>query len=187
MTDRPKYALPEIERRWLVERADLPDLGSLPKMTIKDKYLSSIRLRLRLMHEENGSQYKLGKKYGDMRGYSESITNIYLSRGEYELLNKAAGLEVTKSRYHFAGGSLDIYPDTDRIILFSVEFSSEAFAASYQPPDFVGEEVTHDPRFSGLALASGQRSPLKAAGKPGLFTNDANIAPHEAPLGQDAE
>lgn len=186
MTDRPKYSLPEIERRWLVDSSNLPDLVSLPKTTIKDKYLNNTRLRLRAMHGENGSQYKLGKKYGDMRGYSESITNIYLSGGEYEVLNNAAGLEVTKSRYHFAGGSLDIYPDTDRIILFSVEFSSEAAAASYQPPNFVGEEVTHDPRFTGLALASGQTWPLNSAGKPGTFADDANIPPYETPPGKDA-
>lgn len=156
MTDRPKYALPEIERRWLVDSSTLPDLDSLPKVIIKDKYLAGTRLRLRAMQSDEGSQYKLGKKYGDKRGFSESITNIYLSRGEYEMLNEAAGLEVTKSRYHLAGGSLDIYPDADQLTLFSVEFSSEAAAADYQPPDFADQEVTHNPRYSGLALASGE-------------------------------
>ncbi len=101
----------------------------------------------------SGVQYKLGKKYGDYRNYSESITNIYLSREEYELLRHSTGVQVTKTRYRLAGGSLDIYTDDLRPIIFSVEFRSEAEAMIYQPPEFVLDEVTDNQAYSGYVLA----------------------------------
>lgn len=154
MNERPKYSIPEIERRWTVSRAALPNLERLTKATISDKYLSGSRLRLRKIRYDSGVQYKIGKKYGDRRGFSESITNIYLSQNEYELLCRANGLDVTKIRYRFAGGSIDIYVGEELPILFSVEFTDEIEASNYEPPDFAKKEVTNDPEFSGFALAS---------------------------------
>lgn len=155
MNTRPKYSIPEIERRWTVSRANLPDLTHVPKVTINDKYLTGSRLRLRAIYNGAGIQHKLGKKYGDRIGLSESITNIYLSPSEYAILNRADGLEVTKTRYRLKGGSLDIYPGDDRPILFSVEFRNEKDAINYEPPEFVQDEVTHDHNYTGFTLASG--------------------------------
>ncbi len=157
MSKRPKYSLPEIERRWTVDDRVLSDIGSQPKVIIIDKYLSGTRLRLRSMDGGSGVKYKLGKKYGDNRNYSESITNIYLSSEEYELLRQSTGVEVTKTRYRIAGGSLDIYTDDQRPIIFSVEFRSEAEAMIYQPPEFVLDEVTDNQAYSGYVLAVGEK------------------------------
>jgi CYTH domain-containing protein len=104
----------------------------------------------------SGVQYKLGKKYGDHQNYSESITNIYLSSEEYELLRQFAGVEVTKTRYRIAGGSLDIYTDDRRPMIFSVEFRSETEAMEYQPPEFLLDEVTDNQEYSGYVLAVGE-------------------------------
>jgi CYTH domain-containing protein len=154
MNEGPKYSILEIERRWTVSRTDLPDLDESTKSTIRDEYLPGSRLRLRLIRDDSRVQYKIGKKYGDKSGFSESITNIYLSQSEYELLRRADGLDVSKTRYRFAGGSIDIYAGEELPILFSVEFANETEALNYKPPDFVAKEVTHDPEFSGFALAS---------------------------------
>lgn len=156
MNKRPKYSIPEIERRWTVNAAALPDLGSLTKAEISDKYLTGTRLRLRSIHNESGAQYKIGKKYGDNRMFSESITNIYLSRAEYELLNQSDGIEVSKTRYRIEGGSLDVYADGGRPTTFSVEFASEDEAIAYEPPHLVVDEVTNDHDYSGMALARGE-------------------------------
>jgi CYTH domain-containing protein len=153
MNKRPKYSIPEIERRWTVDDDALPDLGSLPKAEISDKYLTGTRLRLRSIQNEDGAQYKIGKKYGDIRRFSESITNIYLSPVEYEILNRSEGIEVSKTRYKIEGGSLDVFTDGSRPMIFSVEFAGEDEAISYEPPHFVVDEVTNDQGYSGVALA----------------------------------
>ena len=47
MSDLPKYALWEIERRFLVDPAKLPALDPASERRIKDLYLDGGRLRLR--------------------------------------------------------------------------------------------------------------------------------------------
>jgi CYTH domain-containing protein len=146
----PKYALPEIERRWLVELSHLPARESLRQRRIEDLYVRDSRLRLRKVVEPGAEDvYKLCKKYE-----AEGITNLYLSAHEYGLLVTLPGSCVKKTRYSLPEGVIDVYQDpTLGFAIFEVEFENRLAAARYQPPAFVAREITGDAAYSGAALA----------------------------------
>ena len=152
----PKYALMEIERRWLVDPAAVGDLADVPYRLVEDLYVSGSRLRLRKTTEPSGSAvFKFGKKYGKRSVLSEPITNLYLTQAEHRQLSGLAGFAASKRRYSIAGGSLDVYQRADsQLIIFELEFDDEAAAQRYVPPPFVTREITDDPAFSGYSLAS---------------------------------
>jgi hypothetical protein len=76
----PRYAIAEIERRWLVDATAVGDLAHFQCRHYEDLYIDSSRLRLRKITGPNGSAlYKLGKKYGKRSTLSEPITTIYLN------------------------------------------------------------------------------------------------------------
>jgi CYTH domain-containing protein len=150
----PKYSLPEIERRWLVEPARLPELTHLPCRHIEDCYIEQSLLRLRRIEAPDGEvAYKLCKKYGRGDALANPITNLYLSPEEYLALRALPGLRVHKQRYAVEGGAIDIYPSSPALAIFEIEFDNEHAAADYTPPHFAGREITHDSTYSGAALA----------------------------------
>ena len=65
MSDLPKYALWEIERRFLVDPAKLPALDPASERRIEDLYLDGGRLRLRAVTwtVSGRREFKLCKKY----------------------------------------------------------------------------------------------------------------------------
>ena len=146
----PRYALDEIERRWLVNSAAVGDMTNHTFRLYEDS-----RLRLRRITEPDGTViYKLGKKYGKRTRLSEPITTLYLDKGEYDRLRCLEGSISVKRRYALAGGSLDIYQlPNPGLMIFELEFASEAAAAAYQPPAFVTREVTDQPEHSGYRLS----------------------------------
>ncbi|MCB0826949.1 MAG: hypothetical protein KDC26_12235 [Armatimonadetes bacterium] len=142
MSQPPKYSLPEIERRWLVDKSQLPDLTGLLITHILDLYIDNTRMRLRKMTAEDGTiTYKLCKKYGNTGVYSEPITNIYLTKEEYETFQHLIGRWVEKNRYRLPqGGSLDIPVDENQIV-FEIEFASVEEAIRYEPDFPVLKEI----------------------------------------------
>ncbi|MCE9558826.1 MAG: hypothetical protein K8R88_07720 [Armatimonadetes bacterium] len=155
MSKPPKYSQLEIERRWLVDRAAVGSLEGLPWREIEDFYLRGTRLRLRKICAPGADPvYKLCKKYGKADGLEESITNLYLSLTEYNVLRALGGARVLKKRYSFSGGSLDVHESPSYgTTIFEVEFKTLKEAEAFLPPDFVGEEVTGNTRYSGASLA----------------------------------
>jgi len=155
MPVRPKYSLPEFERRWLV-----PDPNRVPgplvgPRQVEDRYLVGTRLRLRRVTDAQGRvSAKLGKKYGAEAGAFESIVNIYLDMAEYARLAELPAYRSRKRRYSLEGGSLDVYvqPRAD-LCIFEIELASAAEIRRYRPPSFVGREITGDSRYSGFAIA----------------------------------
>lgn len=143
----PKYSLPEIERRWLVDLS-LMDFNSLPKpVTIVDRYLLGTRLRLRRMEGDGEVIYKFVKKYG-RDGWTEPITNLYLSRAEYEMLSNLPATEIRKKRYRLREGSLDLIASpTGEICIFEAEFESVEKAKAFKPPPFVTHEIEGEPDY----------------------------------------
>jgi CYTH domain-containing protein len=152
----PKYSIPEIERRWLVDQAAVGELQDLPFRLIEDLYLEGTRLRLRkITHQDGSVLFKLGKKYGKRTPLSEPITTLYLTAEEYAVFAGLPGLAVAKRRYALSGGSLDFYQEPNSgLMLFELEFQDEDAARLYAPPDFVSREITNEPRFGGFALAN---------------------------------
>jgi CYTH domain-containing protein len=155
VTAPPKYALAEIERRWLVDLAGVGPLEGRPYHDIEDLYLNDSRLRLRKIRDtQEGVVFKFCKKYGKSSGYSEPITNLYLTEGEHRALSGLGGKAVRKRRYAIGGGALDLYGEgSEALAVFEVQFASEDEAGRYEPPPFVREEVTHEESYSGAALA----------------------------------
>jgi CYTH domain-containing protein len=159
--DVPKYAVLEIERRWLADLEAVGALAGRPYREIHDLYVAGTRLRLRKISGPAGEvSFKLGKKYGKSRLFSEPITNVYLTEREYQAMSSLPGVRTRKRRYALAGGSLDVYLEPlGGIAIFEIELGDEASAHAYGPPSFTRREITHDPAFTGAALASRSSAP----------------------------
>jgi CYTH domain-containing protein len=171
---RPPYAVPEIERRWLVEPATAQALATGPAVHISDRYIDATRLRLRRVSETNGEiVYKLCKKYGDAPG-AESITNLYLSAAEFQQFDTLPGWVVEKQRYRTQDGCLDIYSTGSHgLAVFEREFADAMEAVSSPSPAFVEREITGSAAFTGSALA--RRFGKADRGGPALGGNPAGV------------
>lgn len=164
MREQPKYSRWEIERKWLIDKARLPELSGLKCFEIEDKYFVHTRMRLRkVLEPENGKiTYKLGKKYGKVSEVAEPITNIYLSEIEFNKFNKLPGRLLKKNRYHYPFEdelfSIDhlIHPH-DNLFLLEIEKKSEEAIREIKLPSFIGEEVTNVRIFEGYELSKGNK------------------------------
>jgi CYTH domain-containing protein len=157
LQDIPRYAIAEIERRWLVDATGVGDLELVPFCRYEDLYIDGSRLRLRKITEPDGSAlFKLGKKYGKRSALLEPITTLYLDETEYLQLRHLPGSAASKRRYTIAGGSLDVYErPIPGLMVFELEFKDEEAARKYQPPPFATREITEEARYSGFQLARG--------------------------------
>lgn len=165
---KPKYSIPEIERRWLAIEANLPDLSSLVPWEITDRYIAGTRLRLRRMakiedtEDNNHVIFKLCKKYGKTSSISEPIVNIYLTATEYNTLVQLPATQTKKLRYDVDYSSVhfmvNFYLD-DGPITVEAEFESESDAEKCQIPPFCGQEVSNDKSFEGKSLATNPGGP----------------------------
>ena len=155
MHELPKYAIIEIERRWLVDLARCPPFDEQAGARITDRYVSQSFLRLRQIDCPSGEvSYKLCKKYERVGPLAQPIVNIYLSADEFSLLSQIPGHVVVKRRHHYAEGAVDIYRLGDgELAVFEVEFKDLSAATAYPPPEFVLEEITDNPSYSGASLA----------------------------------
>lgn len=151
-----KYSLPEIERRWLAITDKLPDLSTLPRALIEDKYLPNSRIRLRKLAEGDTVTYKLGKKYGKTSTIEEPITNIYLSEPEYRLFNTLPGTTLKRMRFYYNHHgriySINVGEQQEPVIV-EAEYQTKEEAWRAQPPVFCGQEVTGNTEFEGKTLS----------------------------------
>lgn len=153
MTEPPKYSHLEIERRWLVDPSAI-DLASAPFREIDDLYIADSRLRLRRISGPSEVIFKLGKKYGKRTPLSEPMTNLYLTENEYRRFADLPGHHTHKRRYSLPLGSLDVYVQpAQEFAVFEVELSDELAASQFEPPSFVGREISNESEFNGVSLA----------------------------------
>ncbi|WP_372365016.1 hypothetical protein [Candidatus Uabimicrobium sp. HlEnr_7] len=154
MNSNPKYSILEIERRWLVNEAKLPDLEYLVYFIIEDLYIDNSRLRLRKMYNDKECIYKLGKKYGKTSIMSEPIVNIYLSRQEYEMFcGILSGKKLARKRYkyNYKGHNFSITTCEKYPIIAECEFTNEQSALSCQVPQWCAKEITAE--FEAISFA----------------------------------
>lgn len=158
--DIPKYALLELERRFLVRAELLPDLKSLPCKVIEDRYLAAGRIRLRKITPCDGGVvvYKLCKKYGMTGTCAEPITNIYLTEAEFESFRSLPGRDLVKRRYRYdyLGVHFSIDEHTGEhagLYLCECEAASMEALMAVVFPDFAVEEVTGREGYQGANLA----------------------------------
>jgi CYTH domain-containing protein len=158
-----KYARVELERRFLVVR--VPEgLTREEGWLITDRYIVNTRLRLRRMDPLASGEavFKLGQKEAPYPSdFSRlTITNMYLSRDEYEVFGVLTANELRKRRYRLDRDgciySVDVFEDhLAGLVLAEVGFDTiEEMDAHKQPPDFTLRDVSHDVRFTGAVLAA---------------------------------
>ena len=129
-------------------------------MEIEQAYLlSSPTLRVRRM----GDNYILTVKEHVSTLSSTAIHNreeeFALTAEAYaELKAKCGGHTISKTRYRIPYGSYTIELDLFHgrhagLVIAEVEFPSTAEANLFIPPDWIGADVSADPRYRNLALS----------------------------------
>lgn len=158
-----KYACLEIEFKYWLNKVpdDLPDDSN--SWLITDHYFPHTRLRLRHMRSTSKGEdiYKLTQKYRTeaQNAYEATITNIYLTEAEYNLLKSSEARIIQKKRHPYKiqshSLSIDVFEGHHRgLILAEMELENKADAAAFVLPSFVLKDVTDDPFFSGGNLAA---------------------------------
>ena len=147
----------EIERKFLVR--ELPrDLTSYPHNEISQGYLVSLDDGLQVRLRKSGDRHSLTFKRGTGRVREER--EVELSGDQFNALWPATeGKRLVKTRYEIPLGSrvveIDVYHDRhEGLIVAEVEFEEEVAAKTFQPPEWLGADVTGDPRYSNQLLAS---------------------------------
>jgi adenylate cyclase len=147
----------EIERKFLV--AEPPsDLEQWPSTAIAQGYLAvgadgtEVRVRRR-----DGEAWLTVKSAGGRTRVEEEI-EIDAERFE-RLWPLTEGRRIEKRRYEIPAGDgltveLDVYAgDLDGLVTAEVEFASEEAAEAFAAPDWLGSDVTDDPRYKNQRLA----------------------------------
>jgi CYTH domain-containing protein len=144
----------EIERKWVLE-AEPDGLG--PGSAIEQGYLAI---------DPAGAEVRLRRK--GAKTLMTVKTGIGLVRGEEEfaieperferLWAMTAGRRVVKTRHEVPLGDLvaevDVYAgDLDGLLTAEVEFPDEASARAFVAPEWLGRDVTDDPRYGNRVLA----------------------------------
>jgi adenylate cyclase len=147
----------EIERKFLVRK--LPaDLTTYPCAKISQGYLVSMDDGLQVRLRKSGERYSLTYKRG--AGNVREEREVELAAGQFDALWPAtAGKRLLKTRYEIPLGEhvveIDLYHDRHQgLVVAEVEFDDEETAKNFQPPDWLGDDVTGDPRYSNQLLAS---------------------------------
>lgn len=153
-----KYAQIERERRWLCN--EVPWLWVIGSSSISDLYVSETQLRVRTVRDLSTDEavFKLTRK-GDLAPSKRLITTIYLANEEHELLSQLPGRRLRKIRHAVrcpdgTTASVDVFSGAlQHLVMAEWEFETDEAMEAYQPPSFVGPEVTIDPRYTGGHLA----------------------------------
>lgn len=147
----------EIERKFVLE-APPQWLREHPSEAIAQGYLAldgDVEVRVR----RRGERTFLTVKAGGGRRRVEQELALEPARFE-ELWPLTAGRRVLKRRYLVPVGAddltleIDVYEDAlAGLVVAEVEFADEAAADAFAIPDWLGREVTDDPRWKNRALA----------------------------------
>jgi adenylate cyclase len=146
----------EIERKFLPP--EKPEwLDDFPSVQIEQGYLAIVEgeaeVRLREKDEETLLTVKRG--VGEVRREEE----VELNPDQFSALwPLTEGLRVTKRRYAVPHDGLTVEVDVfegplSGMLVAEVEFDSEQDSEAFQPPDWLGDEVTGDDRYANESLA----------------------------------
>jgi adenylate cyclase len=145
----------EVERKFLVP--DPPDLDGTEWDEIEQGYLAigaegEVRLR------RKGERLLLTAKRGS--GISRDEAEVELDRNAFERLwPLTEGRRLHKRRHLIPHGGLEIEVDVyegelEGLVVAEIEFASEDEARRFEPPEWIGEEVTGDERYLNETLAT---------------------------------
>lgn len=143
----------EIERKYLVDRIPF-SLNGYPCRQIEQAYLNTdpvVRVR------QDNDQYYLTYK---SKGFIEREEyNLPLNRESYlHLRDKADGIIITKKRYEIPLApytiELDLFEGKYQgLILAEVEFKTREEADCFTAPEWFGEDVTFEKKYSNSNLS----------------------------------
>lgn len=146
----------EIERKFLLKT--IPgDLSNRPHYKIEQGYLAATAdgRQVRLRRTDSSSTLTFKTAEGAVRAERE----ISLSPEQFEVLWPATtGKRLTKTRYMVPWNNhtieIDVYEGVNQgIVVAEVEFKDVNQCEHFRPPDWFGDEVTNDPRYSNPVLA----------------------------------
>ena len=153
----------EIERKFLIQKENLPDLSAYSFHQIEQGYLCTepvVRIR------RQDDEYYLTYKSKGLLAREEY--NLPLTKDAYEhLCPKADGIVISKTRYLIPEKNdltieLDVFHGFyEGLLLAEVEFSSEEAAQNYIPPAWFGEEVTYSTRYHNSNMSKGVIPPVE--------------------------
>lgn len=144
----------EIERKFLVRK--LPEnLDRYDCKYLEQAYISTapvIRIRAIKNIANNTKQYVLTVKSEGMLAHQEY--ELEITESAYNnLMQKTEGNTISKYRYIIPledklKVELDVFTgDFDGVVMGEIEFPTEEYAKKYDPPAYLGKEVTFDKRF----------------------------------------
>jgi adenylate cyclase len=151
-----KVSSREIERKFLLKRFPA-GLKKFHHDTIEQGYLATGRGGLQVRLRKKGSVRSLTYKQGT-KGEREE-REIRLSVEQFNTLWPAtAGRRLTKRRYDVPWKKhtieIDVYRGRhDGLVVAEVEFDDQRSCADFEPPDWLGRDVTGKPKYSNVALA----------------------------------
>lgn len=152
-----KSAPVEIERKFLIKKMPA-GLKKFRHHLIEQGYLASGRGGLQVRVRRKGSELSLTYKQGTMKGEREE-REVRLTPAQFEALWPAtAGRRLTKIRYDVPWKQHTIEIDIYRgglkgLIVAEVEFDDRKSCANFEPPDWLGRDVTGKAKYSNVALA----------------------------------
>ena len=164
MQQAPKYARVERERRFLLDSFPGAEVVRLSRIT--DRYLDGTRLRLRKQSDDGAAAiYKLTQTIPERASGARqgSITSIYLTEGEFDLLAQLPAKMLSKVRHSVPPFGIDVFEGTlQGLQLAEAEFITSAEANALIIPEYILHEVTDDDRFTGGQLVRASRTDIKA-------------------------
>lgn len=152
----------EIERKFLINKEELPELDNYPFHEIEQGYLCTAPV-VRIRRQDN--EYYLTCKSKGLLAREEY--NLPLTKEAYEhLCPKADGIIISKTRYLIPEKDglcieLDVFHgEYEGLLLAEVEFPSEEAAHKYTPPAWFREDVTYSTKYHNSNMSKG----VKASG-----------------------
>lgn len=149
----------EIERKFLVTKSP-ENLEKYDCKFLEQAYISTepvIRIRAIKNKNDNTKRYILTVKSEGMMARQEYELEI-TETAYNNLMQKTEGNTISKYRYIIPLEDnlkleLDVFlGDFEGIIMGEIEFPSEEYAKKYDPPAFLGKEVTFDKRFHNSSM-----------------------------------
>jgi CYTH domain-containing protein len=145
----------EVERKFLVDEP--PDLDGEETAEIAQGYLAAgndgeVRLR------RKDGQTLLTAKRG--AGLTRDEAEVQIDAAAFERLwPLTEGRRLRKRRHLLPHGDLSIEVDVFEgelagLVIAEIEFESEEQASAFEPPPWLGEDVTGDPRYRNESLAT---------------------------------
>lgn len=149
----------EIERKFLIDGALPDDLDDHPFNEIRQGYVAIGDDGTEVRVRERGDSHTLTVKSGPSRTRVEEELEIDKRRFA-SLWPLTEGRRIEKRRYIIPAGDersieLDVYAgQLDGLATAEVEFDSKEQAEEFEPPAWIGSDVTGDERYSNQSLAT---------------------------------